>query len=131
MMYVFPITIPASTPSSSPVVETMQLVKGTIRSVQVQVPDGVFGLAHIGINLGLYQIYPSNSEATFATSGETIDWTEDYLLDQEPFVLTAYGWNDDVVNDHTITLRFDVAPAVMQTDLAQEIATLLATAGVQ
>lgn len=97
--------------------------------MQVVFPAGVNGLASIALNIGLYQIFPSNSEHAFTASGETIEWTEDYDLTNEPYEMTAYAWNLDMLFPHTLTVRVDLAPTQPQPDLAHEIAALLQQAG--
>src|ERR1700758_3700886 len=108
MIFVFPLTIAPSPPQTSPLVSTLQLTAGRIRRVNVQFPSGVVGLAFVSLFLGLYQIFPSNSDAAFTSSGETVWWDDDFDLSQPPFQLTAKGWNNDVVNSHTITVRIAI-----------------------
>jgi len=128
MIFVYPITIPPSTPKASAVVVTMPLAAGTIKRVNVQFPSGVVGLAFVSITLGLNQVFPQNPDQAFTASGETIFWDEEFPLLQEPYTLTAYGWNNDAVNAHTITLRFIIESGAAAPDLAGEVAKLLGSA---
>jgi hypothetical protein len=129
VIFVFPITIPANTPQANPIITPLQLTAGTITDMEIQVPSGVVALAHIQLKAGLYQLFPSNPEASFATSNETIDWTEEIHLDQPPYQLVAWGWNDDTSFAHTLTVRVVMQRTAALNTLAAEVASLLGSAG--
>jgi hypothetical protein len=129
VIYVFAITIPANTPESAPVIQTLKLTRGKITQMQVHFPSGHLGLTHIGITRGLYQLYPSNAEARFSSSGETIPWDEDLPLDTPPYQLEAIAWNEDDTYLHTITVRVRLAPLEEQASLLDEIKALLGLGG--
>ena len=125
MFYVFPITIPASTAETAKIKTVLPLTRGKITQVQVHFPSGHVGLTHIGINCRLHQFLPTNAEANFSTSGETISIAEDFLLDTAPFQLEAYTWNEDTTYDHTITVRVQLETLPEQKSLVDEIKALL------
>jgi hypothetical protein len=125
MIFVFPVTIPKNTPPAAPVLQTLQLTAGTITHMEIQYPSGVLALAHCQIKAGLHQLFPSNPEASFATSSETIDWSEEIAVDQPPYQLTFVGWNADTAYDHTLTVRVEMAPPTAANTLAAEVAALL------
>jgi hypothetical protein len=129
VIFVFPITIPANTPQTNPIITTLQLTAGTITDMEIQVPSGVVALAHIQLRVGLHQLFPSNPEADFATSNETIDWTEDIAMDQPPYQMTAWGWNTDTSFPHTLTVRVVMQRLATSNTLAAEVASLLGSAG--
>jgi hypothetical protein len=129
VIYVFPITIPANTPESAPVIQTLQLSRGRITQMHVQFPSGHLGLTHIGLSHGLHQLYPSNPEARFSSSGETVMWAEDELLSTPPYTLEARAWNEDDTYPHTITVRVVFETVAEQTSLVSEIAELLGLGG--
>jgi hypothetical protein len=79
--------------------------------------------------IGLHQMYPTNPEGSFASSGETVTWAEDFALDQPPFELVAYAWNDDDTYDHTVTVRVVIQEAAVELSLYQEIRSLLGLGG--
>lgn len=105
MIYVFAITTPANTPQSQAQQTILPLSQGTITRVELQFPLGVNGLAHIGLNRGVHQLWPSNQSGNFSTGNETIGWTEDQELQFDPYQLEAYTFNDDPSYSHTITVR--------------------------
>ena len=125
MFYVFPITIPASTAETAKTQTLLPLARGKITQVQVHFPSGQIGLTHIGLNRGLHQFMPTNPEAKFSSSGETIPIAEDFLLDAAPFQLEAYAWNEDETYDHTITVRVQLEALPEQRNLVDELKALL------
>lgn len=125
MIYVFPIVTPANTPETAQLKTILQLPRGNITRMMVQFPSGHIGLTHIGLNRGLHQLYPSNPEARFSSSAETITWDEDYPLDTPPLQLEAYTWNADDTYAHTITVRVVMEEPKRQTSLVDEVKSLL------
>jgi hypothetical protein len=125
VFYVFPITIPANTAETAKQRTTLKLTRGKITQIQVHFPSGHVGLTHITLNSGLYQFLPTNPEATFSSSGETISITEDFVLDSGAFELEAWTWNDDAIYDHTITVRVQLEALPEQKSLVDEIKSLL------
>jgi hypothetical protein len=125
VFYVFPITIPANTAETAKQKSILKLTRGKITQIQVHFPSGHVGLTHIGLNCGLYQFLPTNPEATFSSSGETISITEDFVLDSGAFELEAWAWNEDTIYDHTITVRVQLEALPEQKSLVDEIKSLL------
>ena len=125
MIYVFPITIPANTPETAQLKTILQLPRGKITRMMVQFPSGHVGLTHIGLTRGLHQLYPSNPEARFSSSQETITWDEDYPLDTPPLQLEAYTWNEDETYNHTITVRVVLQEPKREASLLDEVKSLL------
>ena len=130
MFYVFPVTIPANTPASAKVKQILKIARGRIRRIHVHFPSGQIGLTHIQLNYGLHQFYPTNPEANFSSSGETIEFAEDLVLDSPPYDLQAYAWNLDDTYEHTITIRIDLESLTPGRSLAEELAELLQPAEV-
>jgi hypothetical protein len=131
MMYVFPITTPPSTPATAKLKTILPLARGKITRVDVQFPSGLQGYAHLAINRGLYQLFPSNADGDFASSQETIWWPENYDIDQGPYQLEAYSWNLDNTYQHTITVRIVMEPLSSTPSITEELAKLLGPTGGQ
>ena len=125
MFYVFPVTTPANIPEASKQKTILPLAQGKITQVQVHFPSGHIGLTHIGVNRGLHQFLPTNAEAMFSSSGETITIAEDFPLDTAPYQLEAYTWNEDATYPHTITVRVQLEALPEQRSLVDEIKALL------
>jgi len=125
MFYVFPITIPANTLATAKTKTTLKLTAGRITRVHLEFPAGHVGLTHIHVNCGLHQVWPTNPDANFSSSNETISFLEDLQMDYPPFTLEAYAWNLDDTYEHTITLRIELESLKAGRSLAEEIAALL------
>lgn len=125
MFYVFAITTPANTAATAKLKTTLQLTRGKITQVQVHFPSGQIGLTHIALNSRLHQFLPTNAEANFSSSGETIPIAEDFALDTPPYQLEAYTWNLDDTYEHTITVRVQLEAVPVAKGLVDEIKALL------
>lgn len=128
MIFDYPITTSANTPKTAPLVTILPIQAGRIIEIQIQVPSGNIALSHLQILYGLHQLFPTNADGDFATSSETIAWSEDVLIGQPPFELKAITWNLDTVFDHTVTVRIVVQEEAVVPDIAAEIALLLGQA---
>ena len=131
MFYVFPLTIPASTPETAKQITTLELARGTVKRVNVEFPAGHVGLTHLFLRRGLYQVWPSNPEANFKSSNETIAWEDDYKLDTQPYHFVAYAWNEDDTYEHTITVRLELEPLAVVKSLVEEVKALLGLGSTQ
>lgn len=125
MFFTFPITIPANTPATAKLKTILPLTRGTVTHVNIEFPAGHVGLTHLGINRGLNQVWPTNPDATFKSSNETIIWEEKYELDVAPFQFEAYAWNEDDTYDHTITIRIELKAIPVTASILDEIKSLL------
>ena len=131
MFYVFPLTIPASTPETAKLKMILGLTAGTVKRVMVEFPAGHVGLTHLHVNRGLAQVWPTNPDATFKSSNETIEWAEEYTLDTPPYQFEAYTWNDDDTYEHTITVRLELEPRAVVKSLVEEVKALLGLGSTQ
>ena len=105
MIYTGNITIPANTPSSSPVREEIQVVNGLVYKIEIEFPPGPEGTTHIVINDGGFQVWPSSPGIDFASDGYTISFDDTYLKTIDPLTFQIYGYNTDTENEHTIQVR--------------------------
>lgn len=125
MIFIFAITTPANTAATSKLKTSLQLAAGKITEVAIQFPPGLDGLAHIAINQGLHQQWPTNPEANFCTSEDVITFSDDMDIDASDSLFTAYTWNLDDTYDHTITVRFIVASPEEEKSWLDEAKKLL------
>jgi hypothetical protein len=129
MIFVFPITTVANTLEASKQKTILQLPRGHITGMQVHFPSGHIGLTHIQLARGLHQLFPTNPEANFSSSGEAIVWKEDIKLDTPPYQLEAYTWNLDDTYDHTITVRVEMELLSGEISSIEELVALLQAGG--
>lgn len=109
MIYTVNITIPQVTPATQPECVRVKISLGLIYKVELQFPPGCGGLAHVVINDGGYQVWPSTPRADFATDDYTISFEDNYLKQVDPSELQVYGYNEDETYPHTIQVRLGVA----------------------
>jgi len=128
VFYVFPLTIPANTPETAKLKTILPLTAGTVKRVQIEFPAGHVGLTHLHVNRGLNQVWPTNPDASFKSSNETIPWEEEYELSTPPYQFEAYTWNDDDTYEHTITVRLQLEPLAVARSLVEEVKALLGLA---
>lgn len=124
MFYEFAITTPDNTPATNPLRTEMQLDLGIIRGVEVQFPRGCVGLVHLKILDALHQVWPSNPDGNIASDNARIAWREDYEIIKGEQTLVAVTWNEDDSYDHTITVRFEVAPITLVAQQRRAAAAL-------
>jgi hypothetical protein len=115
MNYAWDITIPALTLKTSPVTQILKLSKGVITKVEFKWPAGPQGLAHVALNYGEFQLIPLNRDDDISGDDETIVLPEYYELDEAPYQLKLYAWNDDDTYPHTVTVRITVLPKFVAT----------------
>jgi len=108
MLYTYIFTVPANTPKSSPKKMDVTLKHGVIRRIMVTIPAGHSGLAHMIIKWGETQIIPH--EGDICGDDEKLEWEEYYEIIEDERTLTLVGWNEDVENDHSFIVRFEVLP---------------------
>jgi len=108
VIYVFDLTVPANTPYTNPVTLDCEIDPGVVSQAEVIFPPGCAGLVRCAVFRELTQLWPHNPDSSFRGDGETIRWSEDYQVWEEPFVFVLKGWSDDDTYDHTITLRINV-----------------------
>jgi len=108
MFYEFAVTVPANTPASSPLRQTVTLVPGTLVGVSLQFPPGCVGLVHAQIWEANHQRWPSNPGGSISADGVVVAWQEDYPLVTEPYQFILLVWNQDDTFAHTVTFRLNL-----------------------
>jgi len=109
MIYTFVVTVPANTPESDPVREELEMDKGVIRKLSIQIPPGHAGLCKFALFRGDSQVWPKNRDEKFAGDGVVLEFDDEYFpLLQPPYSLFFVGWNEDEVNDHKVFLYFQL-----------------------
>lgn len=110
MFYDFHIKTPKDTDADNKQRTPLRIAKGKIVQVSIMFPPGSIGLLYLRIFRGLNQLYPWNTDGYFQTSGESINYIDDYAIDTEPFELTAVTWNLDDTYEHGVHLRLNIIP---------------------
>ena len=105
MIYGTNILIPKNTPASKPIRAPIQVVNGLVYKIEIAFPPGPEGTAHIVINDGGFQVWPSSPGVDFAADEYTISFDDTYLKTTDPLEFQVYGYNTDEINPHTIQVR--------------------------
>jgi len=105
MIYTANILIPENTPADKPIREPIQVVNGLVYKIEIAFPPGPEGTAHIVINDGGFQVWPSSPGVDFASDDYTISFDDTYLKTTDPLEFQVYGYNTDEINPHTIQVR--------------------------
>lgn len=114
MFYDFPVLTPKNTTYENRLRTFLHLARGTIVQVSLLFPPGSIGLLYLCIFRGANQLYPFNSDGYFQTSGESINFTDQYELDVEPYELVSETWNLDETYAHIVHVRFNVLPIISE-----------------
>lgn len=106
MFYEFSVTAPKNTPIASPVKLDVALVPGMISRVAVQFPSGCVGLVGATVYHKLHQVWPTNPDGFIIADDFTVQWEEQYEVNEDPFKLQLRVYNLDDTFPHTVTFRF-------------------------
>jgi len=120
MNFAFNITTPKSTPESSKQKTVLNLVRGKIIKVEVQFPPGPQGLLHVHINRANHQIWPFNPDSSYVGDAQIIVIPADYYLDQPPYQLECYTWNEDDTFEHMCIIRIDIMVEKPEQEMTAE-----------
>lgn len=105
MLFTAELVIPADTPATAPVRQTVDLAVGTITAFSLFFPykRGAF----VGVRLRRFehQQWPTNPDGWIVGDDEAVAWGEDFDVLEEPFELTLEGYNTDDSFPHTVYLR--------------------------
>uniref|UniRef100_A0A6M3LZY4 Uncharacterized protein n=1 Tax=viral metagenome TaxID=1070528 RepID=A0A6M3LZY4_9ZZZZ len=115
MLYRYRLPIPKNTAKESPIYLDADMTQGIITHVEVSFPVGCYGLAGIQIWRGLHQVWPTNSGDWFAYDDITIPIHVEYPLDEQPYMLRIFGYNEDDKFAHAPVVRFDLEKVVAES----------------
>lgn len=104
-VYVFPVTVPAGTLSTSPQVTNLTMPPRVVQLAQVQVPPGPRG--EVGFTLGMVgvSLIPVQRDKWIITDDEVVDLAMDGYPDSGAWQLRAYNTGRFA---HTLYVRFHV-----------------------
>ena len=105
MLYQRTLVVPANTPETAPVSDTLKLCAGVSVLREVAFPAGCCGYVHVHVNDAGWQLIPWSRDEWLASDDDVVEDNSPYPMFTVPYMLTIYGYNEDTVNDHTVTLR--------------------------
>ena len=109
-LYIVDVTVPANTPESKPVEQTVKIEEEVVVKIMVHFPAGCHGYVYTACYYGEEQIFPRPYGSYLHGDGETIAWEEYYELPETPCYLTIRAWSPGTSYDHTITWRISALP---------------------
>jgi len=124
MDFSFSLTVPANTAEGDAVEDEVTLAAGKITEVWIMLPFGHAGLAHYQVHHRLQQLWPSNPGGSYSGNDTVIEFQEEYLLDEPPYVLRLRGWNTDDTYPHTAYFRFTLEPLAVTLAKAAQVSFL-------
>jgi hypothetical protein len=111
VIYVFEITTVKNTPATAKKKTILPLCRGTTYKLDILFPPGPCALLHLQVCDSLHQVWPTNTGADFVSDDETITFPDEFPLDQPPYELYAYTWNEDDTYDHKLWIRIGIKAA--------------------
>lgn len=109
MYFRYSITIPPNTTRELPTRKVMKVGPGILHILEVSFPPGCAALAHVYICHWEQQLWPWNTDETFAWDDYTIRITNiNFGITTPPYRFVMYGWNEDMVFPHTIVCRLGI-----------------------
>lgn len=108
MHFFYQVTVPASTLQSNPYTIILGLSRGRIKHVDVFIPAGHAGTAHLQLLYHEVQIYPLNRGGSYLGDNIPVSFSDDFALDSSPYEFKAIGWNTDTVNSHAFLVGIEV-----------------------
>lgn len=110
--YVVDLSLPANTPSGSPVDLEVILVDGWVGQLALLFPPGPAALAKVQVWVSGLQKYPTGSGQSFHPDNQlvVIPCDFDVPLVAGAYKITLRGWNDDDTWSHTIQAHVWVIP---------------------
>jgi len=127
MLYQRTLTVPKSTPETAPVSATLKLAYGASTRREVEFLDGCHGEVYVRVNDAVQQLMPYSRDEWLHGDGIVIVDDSVYPLSSVPYTFRMFAYNTDTVNDHTVTLRVQIAEGAIAAGLARFIDTLKRT----
>jgi len=128
MIYAFDIQTPAKTLVTAKKKTILRMERGLIYRLEIVFPPGPVHLLHLTINDALHQVWPTNQDADFAGNNDKIEFDEELNIDEPPYELQAYTWNEDEAYAHWVQIRIGIRSLVgvpVISLLPEQLAALL------
>jgi len=100
-LYTKAITVPANTPESNPVVETINVSEAYVTEISVYFPSGCYALVRGRAFYGSEQIAPKPAGSDFRGNGMLVRSPMRWKCPEKPCPIRFELWNIDDTYDHT------------------------------
>jgi len=101
MLFKIDLPTPANTSYADRIVTPLRVYPGTVRRVWVGFPHGCFGLCHVKVYQGSWQVWPWDVRTDFHWNDYVFTFEDFYRITDEPCELRIEHWNLDDSYDHT------------------------------
>ena len=108
--HVLDLTIPKSTPETSPIEKRLKIREGVIVRWLILIPAGHHSLARMRALYGLELLLPAHEDAWIRGEDETLNIPDFFDPPEQPYRLRFQGWNEDDTYNHTFYVRVVVLP---------------------
>jgi len=125
VIYEFNISVSRGVSRADAELTHLQLHPGRIYRVELVYMEGSYSFLHCVICDRLMQLWPRNPFGYFTASKKDISFEEDYEIQDPPYELLAYCWNDDEVYSHSILIRLGIARPKPVTKVEPEVAEMV------
>jgi len=106
--FFYEVLIPANTPQTAPYNKTLLLSAGVITHIDIAIPAGHAGTAHLQLLYHEFQLYPLSRGEDYRGDDHVFPFDDRFELTAAPFELKAKGWNTDTDNDHRFLIGITV-----------------------
>ncbi|KKM84378.1 hypothetical protein LCGC14_1299710 [marine sediment metagenome] len=108
MSYSKQLTIPAGTSKTSPVSTSIEIPPTLVDRLEITFPSGCVGLVGVRFQFQGRVIWPYNPDGWFLGNGQTVTFTPNLELKDQPNELMIEGYNDDDTFAHAVYVIIDV-----------------------
>jgi hypothetical protein len=106
--FFFEVLIPKNTTQAAPYKVPLPLSAGVITRVEISIPAGHAGTAHLQVLYHEFQLYPLSRGENYHGDDSESGFDDLFEMTAAPYELRAIGWNTDTVNDHRFLIGITV-----------------------
>ena len=117
MRYRSSVTTAAGQTKADPALADLAVCAGVISEVEILFPAGHAGLTYLQIWYLGRQIFPTSEGATFRGDDNVIQFTEQWVIQEVPHILTLHAWAPDAELIHTIFVEVSIRPFAVEPGL--------------
>jgi hypothetical protein len=108
VLFFYEVSIPKNTEEKTPYEKRLPLSYGVITGMEIVIPTGHAGKAHLQLLFHEFQLYPLSRGENFHGDGVPIPFTDRFFLDSAPYELKARGWNSDDNYPHVFLVGIEI-----------------------
>ncbi len=109
MDYFYAVRIPANTTAGAPYKKILLISFGVITGIQINIPEGHLGKAHLVMELHGSQVFPLSRQEDYHGNKTEIKFNTRINVDSAPYELKAVGWNSDTLYAHEFQISIELS----------------------